>query len=379
MLDRGVTHLLWLNEEEGRPAFSGAENHVLTLLPALRKLGVDVELLVLLWQSGPMVEKQLSILEENGVRVTRLQMDVRRRWWLGGLRFPKHIAMLTQVFRQRRGRIIHLHLDFFSQPIAAYLAGCKYVGLSIHNDELWYKQPLKRLWLKWLDKNLVGYIAISERIREYYTTVVGIPHRKIRRVYYGVHYPKSSISAQNLKENLAIPHDKIIIGFVGRLVFQKNIPLLIRAMRKFPALHCVIVGDGELRDRLKHQASDLPNVQFLGFHPRAYELFSCFDIFCLPSRYEGLGLVLLEAMLNKVPIIASNAGAIPEVLGQGQYGRLFENENLNGLITQIEFALSHPEEMRSTANRACEYALTTYAVDSMAQETLSVYRQWCKA
>ena len=60
-----------------------------------------------------------------------------------------------------------------------------------------------------------------------------------------------------------------------------------------------------------------------------------FDVLCLPSRWEGLGLVLVEAMLRGVPVVGSRAGAIPEALGHGAYGVLFEPGDEDGLVAAI--------------------------------------------
>ena len=337
---------------------------------------MDVELLVLLWKSNEEIEARLRQLRATGVRVTLLQVDTRRRWWLGGLRFPRHIALLADALRARRDRIIHLHLDYFIQPLAACLAGCKTVGFSIHNDEEWFQRIWARLWLRLLDARTVGYIAISERVRRYYIEMARLSPAKVRRVYYGVSPWSASASPREMRQRYKIPSKRFVIGFVGRLAHQKNLPLLINAMRRLPNMHCVIVGDGMERERIHAAAADMPNIQFLGFQPEAHKIIPAFDVFCLPSRYEGLGLVLIEAMLSRVPIVASRAGAIPEILQQGKYGRLFDSGDVDGLVAQLKYVRAHSEEMARVADDARRYALETFTVASMAEQTIDVYRTW---
>ncbi len=371
-----VTHVLWLGGHGNLPAFSGAENHLWMLLPALKERGVDVELLVLLWKSNLEIEARLRQLRDVGVSVTILQMESRRNWWLGGARFPRHIAKLAKELRKRRERIIHLHLDYFVQPVAALLAGCKLVGYSIHNDEEWFQRSWARLWLWLIDKWVIGYIAISNRTRQYFMEIASVASKKVQRVYYGVVPWVLDVSVREIRERLKIPLNRFVVGFVGRLTYQKNLPLLIQAMRRLPGFHCVIIGDGHEREKIRAEATGISNIQFLGFQPDAHKIMPAFDVFCLPSRYEGLGLVLIEAMLNRVPIVASRAGAIPEILQQGKFGCLFDSGDIEGLIAQLKYVQGHPDEMATVVEEARQYALETFTVEAMAEQTIDVYRQW---
>lgn len=257
--------------------------------------------------------------------------------------------------------------------MAARLAGCPKVVMTIHNDERWFANFLARLWLRWLDSGIIRYIAISERVRNYYLNMSGIDPQKMERIYYGLEMDKARTDKKAVRLKYNIPTTRYVIGFVGRLVFQKNVELLVEAARLFPEEHFAIVGDGSLRDKLRRMAKDLSNVQFLGYQPDGRELISCFDLFCLPSRFEGLGLVLVEAMQQGTPILASNAGAIPEILGYGKYGFLFESEDLKDLTARLQFVLDNPQLVLDMAAGAEEYARTTFDISRMAVQTSEVY------
>lgn len=370
---RGVTHILWLDEGPGKQPFGGAENHILVLLPALVRLGVDVELLVLLWRPGPLLDRCLQDLRNRGVRVTILQVRTKRtpRWF--GLRFPEHLSMLRVALRERRDRIIHVHLDFFVTPVAARLAGCQRVVHSIHNDEQWFSRPWARVWLRFLDRRITHYVAISDRVRKHYMAQAGIPPRKITRIYYGLDLPSANETAEGLRPRMGIPPDRYVVGFTGRLTFQKNPLLFVEAIKSIPEAYGIMLGEGDLGGRVREAAAAAPNLKVLGYLPNAAEVIRCFDLFCLPSRYEGLGLVLLEAMTRKVPIVGSRAGAIPEILRDGEYGLLFEPGDLGSLTDTIRFAMKNRPLMREMAERAFEYARKTFSVDTMVSETVRVY------
>jgi len=135
----------------------------------------------------------------------------------------------------------------------------------------------------------------------------------------------------------------------------------------------VLIGDGELRHDLEALANECgANVRFWGPIPEAWTLMPMFDLFCLPSIFEGLGLVLVEAMLQRVPIVGSQRGAITEILGGGRYGRLCEPD-AESIAAAISSARSEQDQMRQLAQVAYEHARTAFAVPRMVAETIEQY------
>jgi glycosyltransferase involved in cell wall biosynthesis len=370
-----VSHVVFMSELPGIHPFSGLENHLMVLLPALSRHGADVELIVLTWNLGPEMQMRLAELEAAQVTVTILPCSRERPWhWLGFRRFDQ-AARLSEFLKERQDRIIHFHVDLLVTGLATWASGCQQIILSIHNDEPWLGKPGWRLWLRWLDRRVSRYIAISEQVQSHYARVAGISPDRLRIIYYGVPSDPLTSCPSELREEMQIPVDRFVVGFVGRLAPQKNVPLLLAAMRQLPDIHCVLVGDGPLRQELEALANEwkLANVQFLGRHPRAAELMPAFDLLCLPSIYEGLGLVLIEAMLRRVLIIGSRAGAIPEILGNGAYGLLFDSDDLTGLVQAIRSARQEPERMQEIRKQALAYAQRTFSVEAMAIQTIQVY------
>jgi len=136
----------------------------------------------------------------------------------------------------------------------------------------------------------------------------------------------------------------------------------------------VIVGSGPLRGALEQRIAErsLQNVRLVGNVPDARTLITAFDLFCLPSLWEGLGLVLIEAMLQRVPIAGSSRGAIPEILGHGQFGELFEPTPA-GIAAAIAAARDRPERARARADHAYLHAVDLFTVPRMVSETVAVY------
>jgi glycosyltransferase involved in cell wall biosynthesis len=136
------------------------------------------------------------------------------------------------------------------------------------------------------------------------------------------------------------------IGTIGRLVPQKDYPTLLNAfssvLKSVPNTDLYVVGEGYLKKDLIELSKSLGvdgKVHWLGKTEYIKEFLSKIDLFILPSNYEGFGLVLLEAMVARKPIIGANNSAIPEVLGK-TYEGLFSTGDVNALAQQIKAAIS---------------------------------------
>lgn len=128
-----------------------------------------------------------------------------------------------------------------------------------------------------------------------------------------------------------------IVGFVGRLSPEKNIPIILHCAKMLPNIAFVIVGDGPQRQPLEQMANGLKNVYFVGPRSDVEKFYAAFDLLILPSSMEGMPLVILEAMAAGTPIIASDVGSILEVVFDGITGSLVWNPgNPNLFVKEIQ-------------------------------------------
>jgi glycosyltransferase involved in cell wall biosynthesis len=134
------------------------------------------------------------------------------------------------------------------------------------------------------------------------------------------------------------------VGTLARLSVEKDLPILIKAFKilqskDFGKKYILsIFGEGEMRDQIESLIKNLgleKNVQLMGRTMNPAEELSKFDLFVLPSKFEGFGLVLLEAMAFNIPIIASDISTAKEVLGEDGAGVFFEQGNENDLADKI--------------------------------------------
>lgn len=373
-----ITHVLTLAEKPGQVVWGGAERHLRLLLPALAQRGEDVEALVLATSPGPVIEEGLAEWRAAGVIVRVLA----RRSRGGRLRnLPGFVAQhlrLVHELRHRRGHLIHLHLDFFFMVVAARLARCRCVVLTLHNDpplprRAWTRRLLAG-WLRSVASRCAAFIAISQRVAEHFRHASGCAPQRIEVVEYGLELPPLR---PRTREERGWPQNRFLVGFVGRLVPQKNLFVLLEALARCPQLEAVLVGSGPLRPAIERfiAAHRLQNVRLEGAVENASELIPLFDVLCLPSRWEGLGLVLVEAMLQRVPIVGSRGGAIPDILGDGRYGILFETDDAVDLARALCQAEARPAERERRAEEAFHYARARFSVAAMAERTAAFYRR----
>jgi glycosyltransferase involved in cell wall biosynthesis len=159
----------------------------------------------------------------------------------------------------------------------------------------------------------------------------------------------------------------LLIGSVGRLDRVKGHDVLVRALAKLPEARAVIVGAGAQRDSLRRLAADLgviDRVSLPGWSDEVARLLAGFDVFCQPSRYEGLGLALIEAMLAGLPCVASQVGGIPEVLGD--CGVLVPPDDPDALADALAALESDARRRTRLGDRARRRAGTEFGVARMA-------------
>lgn len=173
-----------------------------------------------------------------------------------------------------------------------------------------------------------------------------------------------------------------VVLFVGRLAEKKGVTYLIKAMEKIDAL-LVIVGDGPLRKKLEHQASNIKEkVKFIGSrtHEELKTIYASADIFAAPSitaddgDQEGLGLVILEAMCSGLAVVASDSGGIRDVVRDGYNGLLVEEKNSIELADKIRILLED-EELYSRIVRNSAETAAQYDYNVLAQKFCSIFNE----
>ncbi len=159
----------------------------------------------------------------------------------------------------------------------------------------------------------------------------------------------------------------------------KNIPAVIQVfaeVRRRLKSKLVMIGDGPEKANAEHLARELGverDVLFLGNQDCMEELLPLADVFLLPSSSESFGLVALEAMSAEVPVVASNAGGLPEVIDHGVTGFLHDPGHIAGFVSSVLRLLQNEPLRRTMGRRARKVARTRFSVDEMVSRYIQVY------
>ncbi|MEL6368381.1 MAG: glycosyltransferase family 4 protein [Pseudomonadota bacterium] len=164
-----------------------------------------------------------------------------------------------------------------------------------------------------------------------------------------------------------------IIGHIGALIgYQKGQPDLIEIAKRHPEWQVVLVGSGEDEDNLKRQAAALSNVHFTGQVTDVASHMAAFDIFAFPSRFEGLGSIILDAMHLGIPVIGANVGGIPDLIEHEQTGLLIERESIDQLEQSVARLLSD-SALRQDCIDEARRRIDRYSPQAMGARYLSLY------
>lgn len=318
---------------------AGSENHLLTLLPQLKEYGYAPTMLVLADSEdrpGSFIEQ----MQAAGIRTHLISI-------LGDLD-PLLLPRLVHFIRQQNYYFVHTHLlhaDLYG-TLAARMAGVKFVISTRHNDDTFRKLYPIRQCLAWVNRYVDRVICISDHVRKFSTKVEATPKEKITVIHYGLN-PNLGTDDPSWRQQLGWGSDVSVLGIVARLTEQKGHITLLNAipevLHQFPQTRLVVVGDGELRAQLDQAAVKLGisgNIHFLGYQQNAAAMMTGFDIFVHPSRWEGFGLVFLEAMAARLPIVATQVSAIPEIVRHGETGLLVPVDDVPALSRAISTLLA---------------------------------------
>lgn len=239
--------------------------------------------------------------------------------------------------------------------------------LTLHGSDLTLlaksqiTRPIVKLVLRSSDRVLV----VSEFLKRE-TVKLGIGEEKIRVVYMG------SAPRDTKKEEFGL--DGRIVTFIGGLVKQKGVDILLEAFKEVPDAKLVIVGDGKERSNLERLASDIEDVHFLGYREDLISVLEKSRVLVLPSRQEGFGLILLEAMSAGVPVVATRVGGIVEIVEDRYNGILVEPENpeqlaegINRVLEDRELRKNLIENGRKTVERFSRESVSN-VVDEIYEE-----------
>ncbi|MBN2409486.1 MAG: glycosyltransferase family 4 protein [Candidatus Aminicenantes bacterium] len=358
-----------------RPSLGGGQTALLVLAENLAREAFHV--FVCSGGEGPLAEE----VRRRGLAYIRVPMkkgfDFRSR------------NEIAAVLRQQRIDVLHTHggVAGIHGRAAARLARTPAVVHTLHGIHyLHYRNPLLRRLYVWLERRCsritdrLVLVCQSDFRRASKHRLA--PERNMRVILNGLDILPTPGTDQldRLRSQLGWTPGRPIVGTVARLHRQKGVIHLLRAGRRIleaiPESRIAIVGDGPQAGRLKREARRLgleERCLFLGERRDAPSLMALFDIFVLPSLWEGLPFVLVEAAALGRPIVATAVDGVPEILEDGRTGLLVPPGDPEALAGAVIRLLRDREEAGRLAEKAKALVPPRFPMRRMVEQTQNLY------
>ena len=359
--------------------FGGIERVLLTLL---RHMGVEVELVPVLFTRAETKRNHFfETLESLKVPYDAIDVNTSRYKYLNPLR-----NIGETIARLRAGRFDLIHTHGYRADLLGFIVS-RYFGLPIVStchgfiSTDWRLSVYNRIdifILRYFDQ----IIAVSERMRRDLVEK-GIAKEKIEVITNAVldeAKPDSARTRTETRSRLGIGDDEFVFGFVGRLSEEKGLAYLLEAVRHLTSGNCrwrlVLVGDGPQRGALERSVRDLEltgRVIFAGFQADTAAWYPAMDAFVLPSLTEGTPMVLLEAMANGIPVVATTVGGVPAIIASGENGILVPPADPSRLLEAMQSVAGDGDLRKRLCAKATDLIRRNYNVADWIRKVTGVY------
>ena len=297
-------------------------------------------------------------------------------------RDPAFGAAVSQFLATYPADVFHCHVgtgaENWDGVRLARAAGCRAVVQTQHLPYL-LASPRKRRAFHAAIEPVDRLIAVSEAMRRTYERI-GVSPGRFTTVLNGIAPLRVRTDRAAAREVLGLDPQQPVVMTIGRLTHMKGQCHLVDAVpdlaARFPDLAVVVLGDGPLRETLAKQAAALgvtDVVRLPGHRADARSLLAAADVFVLPSRHEGMPLVLLEAMEAGLPVVATRVVGSSEAVDDGTTGALVPPARPAALGAAIGDLLADPQLRRRQGQAGRSRYRACFTRERMAAETLAVY------
>jgi len=362
----------------------GAQENTMLTAGMLDRTHFDVDVL-----SGPQTGSEGSLIEEVrawGIPLTIEPTLVRK---INPFKDLPAIAALVRCIRRGGYTIVHTHSSKAGilGRWAARLAGVPIIVHTVHGWGFHDRQhPVVRRCFIWLERITASItdrlIAVSPRnIEKGLAVGIGRPEQYVT-IRSGIElerFMQPGVSSRAVRGELGILDDVPVVGTVTRFSPQKAPLDCVRAMaivvQEIPEARLVMVGDGPLREEVERLVRELglgERVMLTGLRRDVPQLLTAFDVFILPSLWEGLPRVLPQAMAAGLPIVATDADGNAEAVAEGVNGYLVPRGDVAALAERVVRLLRDPA-LCSRMGQAGRERVMEFGVHKMVEDIAALY------
>ncbi len=362
----------------------GAEQALVHLLPSLKERGFEVEVCALWNQEG--LRKDL---EERGVAVHQLGLNYQQRW-----KAPPHLQFLADKVRAFKPDIIHSHLYFASlySGLLPKLAFPAKKVVSFHSMD-YEVHPPKTPLMKGraqghgfiIRNNYDGWVGVSQAVVDHYQHHYHLREMEVIPNVVPVENikPKEGLDTQSIRDNYQAQKKDFLITVPGRLVMQKGhkyllegLKILKDAQKTLPKV--LIVGSGPLKKEIEelienYQLRDSVQMVAVMPHHQLMELLQASDAVVMASIIEGFGIAAAEAMAMEKPLIATQIGALKEMVADGETGYLVPPADGKSIAEALERLMASPETAQRMAKAARPRVTERFSAEKVASDWEDYY------
>lgn len=365
-----------------KPFLGGGQINLLSLARNLDKAKFDVSVCS---QVGGALEEEVK---KNQIKFFPVTFN-RRKW-------RKTIREISFILRNQKIEILHTHggvAGLFGRW-AAHKSGMPVIVHTLHGIHyLHYRNVFLKFVCVFLERYFSRFtdalIFVSGGDRKEAKKYKLAPIKKMALIKNGIDFSKYKNIKANNKVNrvikLNLEPSAPVVGTVARLHRQKGLIYLFKAAKKiqqaFPKIKILIVGQGPLRKKLEKAVKRLNIEQwlrFMGERKDIPELLSLFDVLVLPSLWEGLPYVLLEAAALAKPVVATDVSGTREIIINGETGILVPPKNHDKLAQAIISLLKDREYALRLGGMLKKEICPVYTLSRMVEETERLYLELYK-
>lgn len=351
----------------------GVEKRRLSLSKLLNKDKFELKIICTFSAGGIKQE-----IETNGVEVIVIGQ------FKGVFDFKKH-KIVQNIIENYKPHIIHGAV-FEGVTMAAINGFLKKVPIIIIEET---SDPQNRSWrgnllMKFFSKISDIVIGVSPGVVEYLENILKLPNHKVLLLNNGVILPREVTVEEvtTLKLKLGINQDDIVIGSIGRMLQDehKRFSDLINAFsivsKNNDKVKLVLVGSGPELENYKKLSEDLAledKIIFAGYQSDVSLYYKLMDVFSLVSAYEAFGLVLAEAMLSKLPIVATRVGGMKYIVEDNNTGFLVDKYDVVAIAEKLEILCSTSHLRKQFGNSGYSKAINNYTEERYVKEVENLY------